>query len=76
MHGGKGFHVSPYFNSRPREGGDMSEARKSSERENFNSRPREGGDLYVRPHTNAYHISIHAPAREATGVLSFHQIAA
>ena len=55
------------FNPRPREGGDMSRPALSSGISYFNPRPREGGDREIGPPEVFKIISIHAPARGATG---------
>ena len=56
-----------YFNSHPREGGDLFCADGFDSHADFNSRPREGGDAkLVNCTAHLSPISIHAPARGAT----------
>ena len=57
------------FNSRPREGGDASANALRLPPIYFNSRPREGGDGLASRFTVRIFISIHAPAKGATGLL-------
>ena len=56
------------FNPRPREGGDLPAPMPRPRRGRFNPRPREGGDLPT-PCIDDRHVmvSIHAPAKGATG---------
>ena len=66
-----------YFNSHPREGGDLFCADGFDSHADFNSRPREGGDAkLVNCTAHLSPISIHAPARGATVILFINHITA
>ena len=61
-------HFRDYFNPRSREGSDPCSAAKGSESAYFNPRSREGSDgMLAQIKGTAKVISIHAPARGATG---------
>ena len=56
------------FNSRTREGCDVSQTSPSRSASRFNSRTREGCDAYtVSKYDLVSNVSIHAPGRGATG---------
>jgi len=55
------------FNPRPRAGGDICRRRKGGSRICFNPRPRAGGDEGRISPNSPFGVSIHAPARGATG---------
>ena len=61
------YNIKPRFNSRTREGCDLSMASPFTRLMSFNSRTREGCDGNVSLHcVNSLHVSIHAPGRGAT----------
>src|SRR5690606_30291189 len=60
------FIVSPGFDPRLREGGDVSGARLLPPLVCFDPRLREGGDIIRKQITDAHLVSTHASAREAT----------
>ncbi len=55
------------FNPRPRAGGDFAPKQPPNVLKSFNPRPRAGGDRGGSKSWRADHVSIHAPARGATG---------
>ena len=59
--------LAPCFNSRAREGRDSLKETLASIRLCFNSRAREGRDIFVAVSRRRVRVSIHAPARGATG---------
>ena len=59
------------FNPRSREGSDRVEKESRRRMCYFNPRSREGSDYVVRLWCHEYAISIHAPARGATGTLLY-----
>ncbi len=58
--------ASECFNSRAREGRDLSSRARASHRRCFNSRAREGRDMKLLVFDGFRTVSIHAPARGAT----------
>ena len=60
----------PYFNSRPRAGGDHTLRTRGAHLHHFNSRPRAGGDLFGERKNRTIDISIHAPAQGATAIFA------
>ena len=58
------------FNPRSREGSDLIQAHSTKEGRNFNPRSREGSDDGGDHNDHKGPISIHAPARGATSILS------
>ena len=60
-------HSATCFNPRPREGGDSGRMSSRKPPVGFNPRPREGGDLSLASQSLGRDVSIHAPAKGATG---------
>ncbi len=59
--------VAAGFNPRPRTGGDTNISAVGNVNEGFNPRPRTGGDRPRADPVGGIRVSIHAPARGATG---------
>ena len=57
------------FNPRPRAGGDPGSHEPAAGLIGFNPRPRAGGDITPTTASPANAVSIHAPARGATGII-------
>ena len=56
------------FNPRPRTGGDHEQRFREMIEVGFNPRPRTGGDQVLNEGKGHWIVSIHAPARGATGI--------
>ena len=61
---------SDNFNPRSREGSDLSVVHCSFVNLYFNPRSREGSDVFLVSKTHYLYISIHAPAKGATGIIN------